>query len=202
LVSALRARLGSPDPAVNGTLSEHERKPDVARKPSTLSDEETRVVAITAARGRPSAFVIDSGAGVERVESSSILVLETLLPALLTGAKPVKVDLGPGTLVINRVTPFALGKGREVFFAGEFTVTRVATQRKPDGTDEHLEVFLMKTGSPEKAYNVYDPFLQVILIAAFGLGTNGPTAPHVDVKFEGEDIASVSLGQGALTRPG
>jgi hypothetical protein len=167
-----------------------------------VSEDETRVVAITATRGGPSAFVIDSGNSRERVVSSSILVLETLLPALLSGSKPVKTELVPGTIVINRVTPFALGKGPEVPFEGEYTVSRIATQRKPDGTDEHLEVFLKKKGSDEeKAYNVSDPFLQHILIAAFGVGRNGPTAPRVDVHFAGEDIATVTLGQADLTRP-
>jgi hypothetical protein len=140
--------------------------------------------------------VIDSGRARERVVSSSLLILEALLPALISGAQPVEVELVPGTIVINRVTPFAPGPGPAVVFDGEYTVSRIATQRKPDGSDEHLEVFLKKKGSQEeKAYNVFDPFLQQILIAAFGMRANPPLI-LVAVYFDGDEIATVSLGQG------
>ena len=158
---------------------------------------------ITATRGGPSEFVIDSGNTRESVVSSSILILETLLPALASDAKPVEVELAPGTIVINRVTPFAIGNGPEVPFEGEYTVSRIATQRKPNGSDEHLEVFLKKKGSQdEKACNVYDPVLQCILIAAFGVPTSPPVTTWVDVKFDGEEIATVTLGQANAARPG
>jgi hypothetical protein len=166
----------------------------LARTTSTARRNKTRVVAITATRGGPSAFAIDSGNRIERVVSSSVLILETLLPALLSGASPVNVELVLDTIVINRVTPFALGNGPEVPLEGEYTVSRIATQRKPDGTDEHLEAFLKKNDPEEKAYNVYDPFLQHILIAAFGIGRNGTIVPRVDVKFDGDEIVTVTLG--------
>jgi len=159
---------------------------------SAVNAQEPTVVAISATAGGPTTFVFAGKEAGEpdRVVSSSLLIQSTLLPALLTGAKPVVVDLLPKSNVIRRVTPFAPGNGPTIRFEGDYLVSRIATQRKTDGTDEHLEVFLKKAGGDEeKAHNVSDRFLQQMLIAAFrkdGL---------VDVQFDGGDIATVTLGQ-------
>ena len=130
----------------------------------------------------------------------SFVLLETLLPALAWGAKSVVVELVPGTTVISRVTPFAIGKGPEIPFDVKYTVSRIATQRQPDGAGEHLKVFLKQPGSPaEKAYNVDDSFLQHILIAALAV-PSPPVTALVDVTFDGDEIATVKLGQRDLIR--
>jgi hypothetical protein len=159
-----------------------------------------RIVAIGASVGGPSIFVIAPGptpADRQQAISSRSLMQKTLLPALLTGSNPVTVELEPGSTVIKRVDPFAIGAHPPRAFYGDYTVSRIATQRKPDGTDEHLEVFLKKVGQPnETTYNVYDPLVQQLLIAAFD-GARGPAAMpvRVDVTLDGNDIATVHLGE-------
>jgi hypothetical protein len=165
----------------------------LARKRPTVNGVESRVVTISATLGGPSTFAIDSEERIVNVVSSSILILDTLLPALTTGAKSGKVELVPGTNVIKRVNPYAVGSRPSVRFAGDYTVSRMATQRKPNGSDEHLEVFV-KMNQSEKAFNVYDPFLQHILIAAFGIQSS-PDGALIDIELDGEEIAKVMLGQ-------
>jgi hypothetical protein len=164
---------------------------------ATAQQDEPGIVTVSATVGGPSTFVISGKAGPgERAVSSSLVIQNTLLPALLSGAKPVQLDMEPGTNVIKRVNPFMLGKDPPPLFYGDYNVSRVATQRKPDGTGEHLEVFLKKiNGSDEKTYNVYDPFLQQLLIAAFRSADGGATKLlPVDVQFDGNEIVTVTLG--------
>ena len=88
--------------------------------------------------------------------------------------------------MVARAYAFAFGEGPRSIFDGDYEVTRIATQRKPNGTDEHLEVFLKKFDEKEeKTYNVYDTFLQQLLIAAFSAKAyiSPPNVPRVDVQF-------------------
>jgi hypothetical protein len=154
------------------------------------------VYTISAIAGGPTTFVVtlkDSPTRVQAV-SSSLIIEDALLPALLSGAK-VNVDLVPGLHVIQRVNAFAPGKGPAPgAFDGDYVVSRIATQRKADGTGEHLEAFVKKDGSDdEKQYNVYDPFVQHILIAA--VQPEGTEPRRVDLRFDDKDIVAVTLGQ-------
>jgi hypothetical protein len=156
---------------------------------------------ISATAGKPTTFVVtlkDSSKVVKAV-SSSLLIEDVLLPALLSGAK-VEVEVVPDTHEIKRVDPFAPGKGPVPgMFDGEYLVSRIATQRKDDGTGEHLEAFVKKVGSKEeKAYNVYDPSLQHVLIAALQPENNKDV--RVDLKFDGEEIVTVTLGQKLIAK--
>ncbi len=108
------------------------------------------------------------------------------MPALLSGANPVTVELEPGSNVVKRVDAYAIGQQPGLFY-GDYTVSRIATQRGLDGTGEHLEAFLMK-GNTETAYNVFEPLLQELLIAAFGAKVK------IDVQLDGAEIATVHLG--------
>jgi hypothetical protein len=170
----------------------------MAAAAATAAEDDPQVVTISATAGGPTTFVIapKDPSGRQRVVSTSLLIQRTLVPALVTGSRPVNVDLVPGSNVIRRVQAFGLGK-LIPNYQGEYEVSRIATQRKPDGTD-HLEVFLSKVGGQEEtAYNVNDPFLQQLLIAAFRKPDTTGTAERVpvDVQFDGAEIATVTLGE-------
>jgi len=167
--------------------------------------DEPSVKAIIATIGGPSTFVIAprDSPDRERVVSSCLLIQNALLPALLSGAKPVRLDLVPGTTVIRRVQFFALGTDPLPFdlFSGDHIVSRIATPPvvKADQAD-HLEVALKKIGDTEEtAFNIFDPFLQQILIAAFRSIGLPPLPPGqslpVDVQIEGTEIVTVTLGE-------
>src|SRR5262249_38294919 len=156
-------------------------------------------------RGGPTTFVIapSDSSDRERVVSSSLIIQSALLPALLSGAKPVQLDLVPRTNEIRRVQFFALGTVPILpagSFSGDHIISRIATQRTSEVTGEHLEVALKKIGGTEEtAFNIFDPFLQQILIAAFRslappIGIPGQSLP-VDVQIEGTEIVTVTLGE-------
>jgi hypothetical protein len=113
----------------------------------------------------------------------------------------VQLDLVPDTKVIKRVNFFYLGDYAPTTnrFYGDYTVSRIATQRNASGTDEHLEVALKKIGDDNEfgsAYNVYDPLLQQLLIAAFTWTTDPVKKPlPIDVQFGDNQITTVTLGE-------
>jgi hypothetical protein len=150
------------------------------------------VKAITATVGGPSTFALSKENETELALSSSALVQRLLLEAFFTGAR-VEVELVPGSNVVRRVLPFEAGKGLAPVPSNEYRVSRLATQRMPDGRDEHLEVFLVKGQDPEKAYNVYDQLLQQMLEAAFGR-VRTPPVPVLYVEFDGDNIAMLRVG--------
>jgi len=167
---------------------------------SRLGAEEFVVKTISATVGGPSTFLVASekASKREQIVSSSTLIQNALLPALLSGAKLEQLVLVPGSNVIARVYAFALVEGPSPIFYGDYEVSRIATQRKPNGTGEHLEAFLKKIGEKEeKTYNVYDPSLQQLLIAAFSAKAyiKPPNVPRVDVQFDGDEIVTVTLGE-------
>lgn len=165
---------------------------------TTSAQEGPQVMAIGATVGGPSTFVIAPMNAIdrERAISSSALIQDALIPALLTGARPVQLELVTGSNVVKRVPAYALGTGSGGRFYGNYNVSRIATQRKPDGTDEHLEVFLVENGQPpEKTYNVYDPLLQQLLIAAFKSKDHAGEPLRVDVQFQDDEIVTVHLGE-------
>ena len=137
----------------------------------------------------------------ERLITSQLMILETLLTALVTGARQVNVDRVEGSNVIQRVQAFSAGDRNGELFYGTHEVSRIATQQQPNGKDSHLEAFLKVIGSnDEVAYNVYDPMLQAVLMAALQtkLEPSGPPTRDqgvVHVKFNGADIATVTLGE-------
>lgn len=160
--------------------------------------DEPRVVAICASVGGPATIVIAPREGTdrERLTTSRRVVLESLLPALVSGAKSVNIDKVQGSNTIQRVQAFSLGKGDFLAY-GEYRIARIATQRMTNGESEHLEVFVTKLGDDvEKTYNVYDPMLQTLLIAAFHANSKSlPTPRPVDLTFDGDEIVTVTLGE-------
>jgi len=124
--------------------------------------------------------------------ADSPLVLQVLLPALASGAQ-ASVEL-VGASFIRRVLPYSRGTGPAAPHLNGYVVSRVATQRTPQG--EHLEVFLQKGAGPESAYNVNDRFLQAILLAAFAQqGRTFPAYPELAVTITGSEIVSATIGE-------
>jgi hypothetical protein len=153
------------------------------------------VKAITVATGGPSTFVLkNETSGYELSMSSNLLIQQLLLDAYFTGAS-VSIEYVSGTKVVRRVLPFEVGNGPDVFPPNKYRVSRLATQRMPNGRDEHLEVFLVDGEQPEKPYNIYDPFLQQMLVAAFAQIRVNKDAASLDVQFDGEDIGALRLGE-------
>jgi hypothetical protein len=153
------------------------------------------VRAITATVGGPSTFWLaqDPGNPV-LVLSFSALVQRLLLEAFFTAAN-VEVELVPGSSVVRRVLPFEAGNKPAPSSEHKYRVSRLATQRMSNGQDEHLEVFLVKGQDPEKAYNVYDQLLQQVLESAFGHSAHFPIDVLLGVEFDGNDIATLRLGE-------
>jgi hypothetical protein len=154
----------------------------------------SRVIAVTAVLGEPSTFVLEGNDGSRFVAvSSSPLVQRLLLTGFLTEAY-VAVDLVPGSSIIKRINAFEAGKGLNFFPENEYSVSRCATQRNLGAQDEHLEVFLVHGKDPEKAYNIYDQFLQQVFEAAFSRPRSA-TKVQLHVEFEGERIIAVRMGE-------
>ena len=151
-----------------------------------------RVIAMQAIVGGSCTFVLaDSPTDHVTYASTSTVVLAALLGAFFVGAS-VQLETESTTNVIRRVDPFETGGGAGNT-PGEYRVARVATARTVDGID-HLEVFLTRGTDPQQtAYNVFDPSLQQLLMAAFQHQTPGQ-ALGLHVLFENSEIAAVSLG--------
>lgn len=151
--------------------------------------------AITATTGGPSTFALkNDSSGYELSTSSSILIQQLLLDAFFTGAR-VSIEYVSGTTVVRRVLPFEAGNGPYMFLPNKYHVSRLATQRMANGLDEHLEVFLVSSERPEKQYNIYDPFLQGMLVASFAQIGPSKQVASLDVEFDGEEIAALRLGE-------
>jgi hypothetical protein len=151
-------------------------------------------MSVLAVAGGPTTFVLARNSpDREFAQSCSVLVQGVLVSALLNDA-PVSLDLVEGSTAIKRVNPIDAGRGFRNAF-GEYRVVRLATQRAPDGRDEHLEAFVQKGAGSAEAFNVYDPLLQQLLIAAFSAASSGPETPVVDIRFDGKAIVSVRLGR-------
>lgn len=127
------------------------------------------------------------------VTSRSALIQRVLLEAFFTGAE-VPIEFVQDSTLIKRVEPFYAGQNAPPPYPRKYRVSRLATQKGSDGSDEHLEAFLLKNGDEfDKAYNVYDQLLQQVLEAAFGR-VYPPEDFVLDVEFDGEEIKSVALG--------
>lgn len=153
-----------------------------------------RLAGASAQIGGPATFVVvpRNSPDRERWVADSPLVLEVLLPALTSGAQ-VNVEL-VGTCFVRRVFPYSRGTGSTAPHPNGFVVSRIATQRTPEG--EHLEVFLKKGADPEKAYNVGDRFIQAILLAVFAQGGTHPgDGLELAVEITGNHIVSATIGE-------
>lgn len=78
-------------------------------------------------------------------------------------------------------------------YPNEYVVSRIATQRNRSG-DDHLEVTLAQSGGSEVAHNVFDPSLQLLLIAAFETNWLHRQLSRIHVTFDKEEIVAVRLG--------
>ena len=154
-----------------------------------------RLAGASAQIGGPATFVVvpRNSPDRERWVADSPLILEALLPALVSGAQ-VNAQL-VGACFVRRVLPYSRGTGPTAPHFNGYVVSRMATQRTPEG--EHLEVFLKKGTDPEKAYNVGDRFLQAILLVAFA--QQGGTYPgdqlELAVTITGDEIVSATIGE-------
>jgi hypothetical protein len=81
------------------------------------------------------------------------------------------------------------------------SLSAVATQRGPEGVD-HLEVFVVTppNSSEETAFNVFDPFLQQLLMAAFQFQGLPPDEVGLDLKIDGNDLVGVQLSIGEAVK--
>jgi hypothetical protein len=161
------------------------------------------ILAIRATAGQPTTFLVlpKGQTQTDTFFSKSPLIASTLVPALLSGSNNFNIDLVKGSKEIQRVEAYALGD--KVIpdpnkFPGKFFISRIATQKKSDGTDEHLEVFLKAPGgSDEKQFNVFDPAVQQVLIGAFR--SVGPAVQKkqllIDVVTTDDKVTSVTLGK-------
>lgn len=155
--------------------------------------DEYRVMAIKAVLGGGTTFVLaQNAADPLLLTSTSAQVQAAALAGFLSGGKMVFETEGK-TSVVRRVAPFATGTGY-IGDLSKYRVARLATQRGPDGAD-HLEVFLTPTNdSNEIAYNVFDPLLQQLLLAAFLHHAPGMDV-GLDVVLEDKNLVGVSLGR-------
>ncbi len=159
-----------------------------------------RVLAIRAAAGGHATIVVEEEDQKNQknelvLSSTSAVVQRVVLGAFLVGGSVV-LEPEAGTSFVRRVDPFKAGNGPPPY-ASAFLVSRVATQRGPDGVD-HLEVFLRKENNPnETAFNVYDPLFQQLLMAALEY-RRGPTLSldiGLSIVVEASEIVGVGLGK-------
>jgi len=164
---------------------------------SVLAEDTVWAIRASANEKDPSIFLVGPDAtSSKRLVSSSPIIQSALLTALLSGA-PVTVQLEENSPdEIQRVEAFKIGNKSKVKFQGEYYVSRIATQRKGNTKDDHLEVFIKKDGDKfETQKNVFNTLVQQVLVAAFAAGKGQPLPPKVDIKFVNEEIATVTLGE-------
>ncbi len=152
--------------------------------------------------GKPRAIVVIGDQDKKRdteYTTSNLLIEAAFLPALLTGATVDQVITVAHTNELQRVYAYGSGKKPLVKFAGNYVVSRIATQRRDDGTDEHLEVFLVPSlGGKETQFNVHDPLIQQVFLAAFSAklpSVPAPTPVPVEVAHEDVEVIAVRLGE-------
>jgi hypothetical protein len=157
------------------------------------------IVAIRATVGQPTTIVVLSKRKTQQLVSASPLIVSALVPALLSGSKNFNIQLVKDTKTneIQRVEAYALGDKPipdPTKFAGKFFISRIATQRKPSGNDEHLEVFLKTPGGEEeKQFNAFDPAVQQVLIGGFRGVPNKQLL--IDVVTDADKVTAVTLGK-------
>ena len=148
-----------------------------------------KVVAIEAVKGNGSAFVLAKDQKRFVYTSTSAVIQSALVGAFLTRAE-VQLDV-IGQAWIKRVNAFGPGSG-PLMSPGPFRVSRMATQRT-EGVD-HLEVFLVRPPDKnETAYNVFDPLLQQLFLAAFLPLV--PTGIGLDFDYTGNEAIYVRVGE-------
>lgn len=155
------------------------------------------IMSIEASPGKESVFVLaQSTPDRLTLYSRSEIVQRTMLEAFLTGAMPV-VEVEDHTTTIKRVEAFAPGsRMRRHPYPVKYIVRRIATQRNPNTGEDHLEAFLSLANSQDqKAFNVTDPFLIQLLVAAFEHGDQHPPDFPLDVTIEGDEITGVHIGE-------
>lgn len=132
------------------------------------TEVEAKIVSIVASPGGPSVITIDAGNGPLIVVTTSTIIQQALVPAILTQAK-LSLILVEGSIILDRVYAYEPGPDLVRTLPGNAIVSRIATQRgNLEGDDEHLEAFVKFDGDPkEYAFNVYSPTVQNLLLAAF-----------------------------------
>ena len=153
------------------------------------------LTSITAAVGQPSRFIVSNRSRRDHrlVTSSSNVIQQALLPALMSGADLGQLELVESTDEIRRVHPYALGI-EPPRFRGSHIIWSVATERPSTG--EHLQASLSKFGEKIAHYKVFDLLIQQLLIAAFqAKGRDGKVRVTVEFDSPAKDIVGVTLGE-------
>ncbi|CAN5266977.1 hypothetical protein BH09SUM1_BH09SUM1_04810 [soil metagenome] len=127
--------------------------------------DEYKILKVEAVLGRGCFYEFEDDQGNKKTASSTNLVIVAALSAAIVSHATVPLDFDG--VFIKRVGAFGIGANPSSPTSGAYQVSRLATQRFPDGQD-FVEAFIKGDPlEPEMAYRVYDTFLQATLVAAF-----------------------------------
>ena len=157
-----------------------------------------RIMGVTAVVGGPVTIKVMPRNSPDREiwMTSSPRVVEALLPAVASHAT-VEVEFFVGSKTVKRVLPYSLPRVADHHLPGEYCLSRIATQRGPEGS-EHLEVFLRKRQGDEETFNIFDPILRAVFLHLAERHCNyGPgEAMEFVIGIENEKtVVSVGLGE-------
>lgn len=160
------------------------------------------VTGIEAVVGGGSTFALRKDTAERLVlTSTSVVVQAAMLGAYLTGGE-VAPEQETDTSVIRRVPAFERGAGIYEYQPGKYQVSRIATQRDGNGTGvDHLEAFLLDEQQQEKAYNIYDPLLGQLIMAAFSF-RGSPPQDYLPLYIGTYNVNLVSVRLGERANPG
>ncbi len=156
------------------------------------------VLAIETTVGKGSTFrVVDQDGKRYEYISASAVVQAALLAAFVTDSS-VPLVIESGAFEIRRVEAFESARRHPRNLEGRYRVNRIATQRV-SGVD-HLEAFLvdLRQGpDSEKAYNIFDPLLTLLLTTAFASVDDSPGMDPIPVsaKIVDNDIVSARISR-------
>ena len=163
---------------------------------AVLAEDTVRAIRASASPDEPSIFLVGSATSAKRLVSRSPIIQSALITALLSGA-PVTIQLVENSNdEIERVEAFRIGDKSKVKFQGEYSVSRIATQRKAGTQVDHLEAFIKKASEKfEIPCNVFNPLVQQLLVAAFAAGKGQPLPLRIDVELADKTIKAVTFGE-------
>jgi hypothetical protein len=149
----------------------------------------SRVLSIAATVDRPTRYVIKYGDETHELYSTSLLIQDILLARMVYEAI-VDIETAPQSTEIHRVQVHMVGEHLKAWPPGKYNMNAIATQRKPDGSNEHLEVFIDGLAASR---NAYDPRVQQLLMGIFGYLRNASTVLYFDATFDEDKVTSVTF---------